>query len=117
MIAISSCADHELTICFTGDVLLDRGVREQIDRRGIDALFADVAPLWANYDAVVVNLECPVTTRQAPVNKQYIFRGEPEWLPALRKAGITHAVLANNHTYDQGRGGLEDTYHNLKAAK
>lgn len=117
LIAVTSCRSDALTICFTGDVLLDRGVRQQIDRRGVDALFADVAPLWAHYDAVVVNLECPVTTRQAPVNKKFVFRGDPEWLPALRKAGITHAALANNHTYDQGRGGLEDTYRNLSAAQ
>ncbi|MDR0843703.1 MAG: CapA family protein [Tannerella sp.] len=113
---LSSCAEHELSICFTGDLLLDRGVREQINRKGADALFVGVSPVWANYDAVIVNLECPATTRQAPVNKRYIFRADPQWLPALQKAGITHAALANNHTYDQGRGGLEDTYRNLQEA-
>ncbi|MDR1937694.1 MAG: CapA family protein [Tannerellaceae bacterium] len=115
LLALSSCTSHELSICFTGDLLLDRGVREQIDRKGVDTLFSQVAPVWANYDAVVVNLECPVTARHAPVNKRYVFRAEPQWMPALQKAGITHAAMANNHTYDQGRGGLEDTYRHLQA--
>jgi poly-gamma-glutamate synthesis protein (capsule biosynthesis protein) len=116
LLVLSACAKHELSICFTGDLLLDRGVREQIDRKGVEALFAEVAPIWSAYDAVVVNLECPVTTRHAPVNKRFIFRAEPQWLPALQQAGVTHAALANNHTYDQGRDGLEDTYRNLQEA-
>jgi len=69
--------DSGLTVCFTGDVLLDRGVRKKM---------------------------------------RYVFRAEPEWLPALRKQGITHAAMANNHTMDQGREGITDTYNNLKAS-
>ena len=73
--------------------------------------------LFHNSDAVVSNLECPVTQRITPVNKIFIFRGEPEWLKSLKKAGITHLAMANNHTYDQGRNGLEDTYSNIIANK
>jgi len=111
---LSSCAEDELNICFTGDLLLDRGVREQIEKRGIDKLFENVSPLFSTYDAVVVNLECPVTERNTPINKRYIFRAEPEYLPSLKKSGITHAALANNHTNDQNRDGIEDTYNHLK---
>jgi poly-gamma-glutamate capsule biosynthesis protein CapA/YwtB (metallophosphatase superfamily) len=102
-----------LKIYFTGDLLLDRGVREQIDKEGVAALFTGVRPLFADADAVVANLECPVTKVHAPINKRYIFRAEPEYLPEIKKAGITHLVMANNHTYDQGRAGLRDTYDNL----
>ena len=112
---LSSCAEDELNICFTGDLLLDRGVRQQIEKKGVDALFENVAPLFSTYDAVVVNLECPVTERNTPINKRYIFRAEPQYLPALKRAGITHAALANNHTNDQNRAGIEDTYNYLKA--
>ncbi|MDH6315899.1 poly-gamma-glutamate capsule biosynthesis protein CapA/YwtB (metallophosphatase superfamily) [Parabacteroides sp. PF5-13] len=110
----SSCRQEaHLTICFTGDVLLDRGVREQIEKKGIDYLFADVAPLFRSSDAVVVNLECPLTDTVSPINKKYIFRADPAWLPALRNSGITHTALANNHSMDQGRNGLKDTYYHL----
>jgi poly-gamma-glutamate synthesis protein (capsule biosynthesis protein) len=105
-----------LTICFTGDVLLDRGVRKKIERGGIDSLFKDAKPLFLSSDAVVINLENPVTKRVSPLNKRYVFRAEPEWLPALRGQGVTHAALANNHTIDQGREGITDTYNNLTAA-
>lgn len=106
--------ETELTICFTGDLLLDRGVREQIERKGsADFLFTDLAGLFRLSDAVVVNLECPVTDIIAPINKRFIFRGEKEWLQGLIKSGVTHAALANNHSMDQGRSGLNDTYKNL----
>lgn len=82
---------------------------------GVDYLFEDVKKVFEQSDAVVVNLECPVTKVVSPINKRFIFRGEPEWLPALRNAGVTHAVLANNHSIDQGREGLKDTYLHLLA--
>jgi len=104
---------EQLSICFTGDILLDRGVRTQIERAGVDYLFEDVKGLFTESDAVVINLECPITKTISPINKRFIFRGEPEWLPALKDAGITHAVLANNHSMDQGRTGLIDTYKHL----
>ena len=115
-IVLFSCAKNndELTVCFAGDLLLDRGVRQQIELHGADALFDSVAPLFRRCDAVVVNLECPVTEKSTPINKRFVFRADPQWLPALKKAGITHAALANNHTNDQGRQGLEDTYNYLK---
>jgi poly-gamma-glutamate synthesis protein (capsule biosynthesis protein) len=47
------------------------------------------------------------------VQKLYIFRGEPEWLETLKKHGITHLNLANNHSIDQGREGLMDTRQNI----
>lgn len=102
-----------LNICFTGDLLLDRGVRQRIENTDIDSLFSNVSPLFHRSDAVVANLECPVTEHYAPINKHFIFRGEPKWLSSLKKAGITHLAMANNHTYDQGRDGIIDTYKQL----
>lgn len=107
----------ELTVCFTGDVLLDRGVRREIQRRGsVDSLLAAVAPIFRSADATVINLECPLTDRDSPVHKRYIFRGDPLTAQALRRAGITHASLANNHTIDHGRAGLTDTHRYLRQA-
>jgi poly-gamma-glutamate synthesis protein (capsule biosynthesis protein) len=106
--------DKQLCITFTGDVLLDRGVRKQIEKYGADFLFENVAPIFHSSDAVIINLECPVTDSVTPINKKYIFRADSKWLPSLRKAGITHAALANNHTIDQGRSGLVATAYFLQ---
>lgn len=110
-------AEDTLQVMLTGDLLLDRGVRTEIERTGVDSLFVPwIDSLFTNSDVVVANLECPATKIKAPVHKKYIFRGEPEWLPALRRHGITHLNLANNHSIDQGRRGLIDTRDNILAA-
>lgn len=101
--------DDSLTLIFTGDVLLDRGVRQQIDRHGVAWLFDDVADLFHDSDATVINLECPLTDISTPIGKQYIFRADTRWAHQLNAAGITHAALANNHTNDQGLQGIAST--------
>ena len=108
-----------LTVTFTGDVLLDRGVRRVIESAGgsPDSLFTPaVDSLFARSQVVVANLECPATKVCSPVFKRFTFRAEPEWLPSLRRHGITHLNLANNHSIDQGRRGLMDTRRNIAAA-
>ena len=110
------CADT-LSIVFTGDILLDRGVRRVINHYGVDHLFSDgIDSVFRSAQVVVGNLECPATKIEAPVFKQFIFRAEPEWLDTLKQHGITHLNLANNHAIDQGREGLMDTYRNIVAA-
>ena len=105
-----------LTILFTGDVLLDRGVRHTAEHQGIGYLFEEVTPIFRDADAVVVNLECPLTDTISPVNKKYIFRADARWAKDLKAAGITHAAMANNHTNDQGRRGLQATAQHLTDA-
>ena len=103
-----------VSIVLTGDILLDRGVREAIDHRGPDHLFSEgVDSVLRSAQIVVGNLECPATTVKAPVFKRFIFRGEPQWLMTLRQHGFTHLNLANNHSIDQGREGLTDTRRNI----
>ena len=110
------CADT-LNVTFTGDILLDRGVRRVINQHGVDHLFSDgIDSIFRSAQVVVGNLECPATKIEAPVFKQFIFRAEPEWLDALKRHGVTHLNLANNHAIDQGREGLIDTYQNILAA-
>ena len=109
-----STEDSTLTVVLTGDILLDRGVRQTIEHRGADHLFSDgIDSVFHAAQLVVGNLECPATKIEAPVFKRFIFRGEPEWLNTLKDHGITHLNLANNHSIDQGRQGLLDTKQNI----
>lgn len=110
-------ASDTLTITFTGDILLDRGVRQYVEHRGTDYVFSHfVDSVFRHSDLVVANLECPATKIRQPAYKRYIFRAEPEWLLSLKRHGITHLNLANNHSVDQGRTGLADTKRNIEAA-
>lgn len=103
-----------LTVLFGGDVLFDRGVRPVVEEYGYDYVFADIAPVMAQADAAVVNLECPLTMRRRKVHKKYIFRADTLAAAAMHRASITHAAMANNHTVDQGLIGLSDTYDCLR---
>lgn len=115
--SIPTLSQDTLRIAFTGDILLDRGVRERIAEVGADALFSpSIDSLFASCQAVVGNLECPATDIRQPVFKRFIFRAEPEWLDVLQRHGITHLNLANNHSIDQGREGLLDTQRNILRA-
>lgn len=128
LLAVSLLAPPEQppsTITFTGDVLLDRGVRRHVQqvaaRRHVSeaeaatCLFTPaVTALFRGSDAVVVNLECPATAIRQPVFKRFNFRAEPSWLDALRRNGVTHCNLGNNHAIDQGRQGLLSTLSNVR---
>jgi poly-gamma-glutamate synthesis protein (capsule biosynthesis protein) len=108
---------QKLTVTMTGDILLDRGVRKVVEKQGVDQLFsAAIDSVLQASDVVVGNLECPATKIKAPVFKKYIFRAEPEWLATMQRHGFTHLNLANNHSIDQGREGLLDTYQNILKA-
>lgn len=98
-----------LKVLFTGDVLLDRGVRKRINQIGIDSLMNGVSPLFRSHDAVVINLECPFSERKAFVHKQIVFRADTIMAQGLQRGGVTHVALANNHSVDRGIAGLDDT--------
>lgn len=105
-----------LSVIFGGDVMLDRGIRMQISRQGMSHFTDGLMPEISKADYTIINLECPATEIVAPLTKKYVFRAEPAWLTDLREAGITHGILANNHSYDQGRAGLVSTAKNLELA-
>ena len=114
---VPTCYSDTLTILFTGDILLDRGVRYYLEHGGMRRIIPDeTADFLRSADVVVGNLECPATTVQAPAFKRYVFRGDPQWLDSLRAYGFTHLNLANNHSVDQGRQGLRDTRLNILKA-
>ena len=117
MSSVSAQNADTLNILFTGDILLDRGVRQVIEHHGVNHLFSDgIDSVFRSAQLVVGNLECPATKIEAPVFKRFIFRGEPEWLDTLQRHGYIHLNLANNHSIDQGREGLLDTKRNILAA-
>lgn len=108
-------AADSLTVVFTGDLLLGRDVGRMVKWRGADWLFTHyIDSVFASSDRVVANLECPSTAIQSPLNKRFVFNSDPRLLATLRRHGITHLNLANNHTIDQGRNGLTDTYSNVQ---
>lgn len=108
--------EDSLELVFTGDLLLDRGVRPWVERCGVEWLLDSVTPIFRKADAAIVNLECPFTDIVTPQPKQFVFRADVRWADGLRKAGVTHASMANNHSMDQGFQGVQSTYESLSKA-
>ena len=111
---ISCSTDKSVEVILTGDVLLDRGVRKTIENHNVKYVFRGVETEFKKVDFVLINLEGPLTDTISPVNKKYIFRFDAKCAEDLKEVGVTHCLLANNHTVDQGLTGLRNTIENLK---
>jgi poly-gamma-glutamate synthesis protein (capsule biosynthesis protein) len=106
-----------VTIAAVGDVLLDRGVAQQIEEHGVDYPFARSKSLLSRADFAFGNLECPITQNGIKVTKPFCFKAHPRTTRALRDGGLDMLSLANNHTLDCNRTGLLETLQNLQAQK
>ena len=91
------------TLLAGGDVLLDRTEPEGIDP------FAKVQPNLMSANVAIVNLEMAITERGEPYDKEYVFRAPGSAALTLAGAGVDVVSLGNNHVFDFGRDGLEDT--------
>ena len=82
----------------------------------VDFPFMGVNGLLAEPDIVVANLECPLTTRRRRYNNDTCYAASPDYAAALARAGIDVVSLANNHCFDYGEGGFDDTLTALRGA-
>lgn len=106
-----------VTLAAVGDVLLDRGVRRDIQRFGVAYPFAATAKVLSAANITFANLECPLATRAAKIVKSVSFKADPSAAQCLHNAGIDIVSLANNHALDCGGGGLLETFNALKRHK
>ena len=110
-----------LTLLFTGDIFLDRHIDglSQKSELSYSYPFQGLKTLEReNYDAWVGNLECPVTDVQSTKQEKekYLkFSCKKEYLPELKKY-FDIVSLANNHTDNMGKKGVEETRKHLAEA-
>ena len=106
------CAGHakgKVTLAAVGDVLLARGVGEQIKKHGADWLFDSTRGVLKGADLSFANLECPLSNRGLPQKRRFLFRSDPKLANVLRSNGFDVISLANNHVLDYGRDAMLDT--------
>ena len=106
---------------FLGDQLacLGYGVRSYCDRNGYDHLFDGVRNTLQSYDYVVANLEAVLSQArdgEEDTLNLVLNRGSPRAATAIKKGGIHLLTLANNHIFDYGSRGIDDTIAALDAA-
>ena len=98
-----------------GDSLFDR----ELKRQGGDIHFLtrNVRDILLEDDMTIVNFEGTLTT--APVykaNNQFVFSAPPSYVEILKQGGIEAVALENNHVFDHGQAGLDETKATLDAA-
>jgi|GEM_PF-2167954 len=104
-----------LRVSFVGDVLLARAVPAALARDST-ALLRHTQQRWHDSRYVIGNLECPLTDTAQPAAKRFVFQARPRYATWLRRLGLTHVSLANNHTLDQHLSGLRATARHLRTA-
>ena len=78
--------------------------------------FRNVAPLFAEDDLTIVNLEGTLSNQGSRQDKTFAFRGKPEYVQILTSSSVEAANLANNHSADYGDVSLTDTIKYLNEA-
>jgi poly-gamma-glutamate capsule biosynthesis protein CapA/YwtB (metallophosphatase superfamily) len=108
------------TLALAGDTMLGRNVGEALVADPARPLVAPgVAAQIVTADAFVLNLECCISDRGAPVRdprKRFWFRAPPVAARRLAELGVTAVTLANNHALDYGPVALLDTIAHLEDA-
>lgn len=69
----------------------------------------NVQSVFANDDLTITNFEGTLTNLMTRQDKEFAFRGEPEYVQILTSGSVEAVNLANNHSRDYGMQSLEDT--------
>ncbi|MAZ40834.1 hypothetical protein CL654_01850 [bacterium] len=103
-----------ITLGFVGDIMLDRGVRSSVDKRGGDYSYLFQKIKFPKTDILFGNLEGPVAYGGEEIGNLYSFRMHPMTLSVLKEAGFNVLSLANNHIGDWGPAAANESVNNIK---
>jgi len=109
-----TCDSKTLSMRFSGDIMLARYVETLISRSS-PWVFIEPLRTLPPVDFTIINFESAMTlphVTSPPFTFQ--FATAPQILEVLQYLDVTHASLANNHSFDYGLAGYEQTKVNLK---
>jgi len=109
------------TVSFVGDILFDPDFMPMVhaSQKGgvLNCIDAATVDYLKSSDVFLINNEFSLGSRGAPLpNKTWTFQVNPERLSLYRDMGVDIVSLANNHVYDYGPEGFEDTLKYLDEA-
>lgn len=111
-----------ITIAFTGDVMLGRLVNEYVilGNKPNDYVWGDIISLLRNADLTIINLENAIASSGKPWSKTpkvFFYRADPKAIDVLKAAGIDYVTLANNHVLDYDYEAFIETLEHLESNK
>ncbi|MDP4000767.1 MAG: CapA family protein [bacterium] len=106
------------TLFFAGDIMLSRnvGVKIALSSHSFHP-FQNVYESIQNADLAFANLESPFSDSGPPLTEGLVFKAEPDNVNRLKIAGFDVLSTANNHSFDQGVDGIEQTLKILQKNK
>jgi poly-gamma-glutamate synthesis protein (capsule biosynthesis protein) len=107
--AAPASASGSVRLMAVGDVNLAQATGRRIVRNGPMTPWRNVVGFFDQADVVLANLECTISKRGTPWNKDFTFRAPPAAADSLVAGGIDVVNLANNHALDFGQLAFADT--------
>lgn len=112
----------EILLSFTGDCILgtdeffawDTGLPAYYNLYGPEYFLKNVRSIFEEDDLTIVNMEGTLTEETTRVDKQFAFKGEPEYVKILTSSSVEAANVANNHSHDYGEKSFQDTVQTLE---
>ncbi len=122
--SIPDTVTKTVTITATGDCTLgvtqtqsyDGSFDAYYDSYGEDYFFDGVRDIFEEDDLTLVNLECVLSTATERVEKTFNLKGSPEYVGILTGSSVEACSMGNNHTYDYGEEGFQETKSVLEEA-
>ena len=112
----------EILLSFTGDCILgtdeffawDTGLPAYYDLYGPEYFLKNVRSIFEEDDLTIVNMEGTLTEETTRVDKQFAFKGDPEYVKIMTSSSVEAANVANNHSHDYGEKSFQDTVQTLE---
>ena len=112
-------AQRTLTVTAVGDFTLATDVNtagsgsfvSEVQNQNNDYTYflKNVSEYFNSDDLTIINFEGTLSENGSRADKQFAFRGDPEYVKILTSSSIEAANLANNHTLDYGQVAYDDT--------
>jgi Bacterial capsule synthesis protein PGA_cap len=113
-IILNGCSNdskNEIRILFTGDILLSRNVKKEIEQKKVNP-WKSIEERLKSEDLVIGNLEGTVGIPNASVTKasaEMVFDIPETYLILLKEAGFSALSIENNHSCDLGQNNKDTT--------
>ena len=107
-----------MRVLIAGDYCPINRVANMIEGDCYECLFSNIKPIVEPCDYSIVNFECPVRITEGRGIKKAgpSLKCSAKSVAALKYVGFKCVTLANNHFYDQGEEGVDETIKTLKDA-
>ncbi len=96
---------------FFGDLSPTFITNPLFEKGDIETLFTDTVSLFKGNDVNFINLECALTKSENEIEKfGPCLKAHPNTAKVLKDIGVNYCSVSNNHFFDFGKEGAQDTF-------